>query len=834
MNDVERAKVTFFKGIDFLDRQDFPNAEKLFVDTLGITPRSIPTLNNLAIAQYQQNKIRDASQTAKRALEIDPKNIEAYLMLSDCLQKQEKYEDALIACEQLIAIDPTIPEAHCTLGVLLGRLGKHLEAINSFDRALALQPQSVSAFLNRGKSLSNLKRYEDAIASYDRALVLKHDLAEAHLGRGNLFFDRGIYAEALPAFDKAILLKPDLAEAHLGRGNVFFESQRHGEAAAAYDEALKLKPNLAEAQLGRGNLFFALKRYDEAVGAYDKALSSKPHLANAHLGRGNAFFELKDYEKAVASYDKAIAIDAALAGAWLGRGNLLAELRHDDQAIAAYNQALTLKPDLAEAKVGRANVFFDLKRYDDACAEYNAALALAPNLLVAQSGRLLSKVYACDWINFDAECDRLVSTVLNGEAITNPFDLLGIMFSSRDLLTATQLWTAKNFPSSTSLDWQNYRYNHDRVRLAYLSADFTDHPVANLLAGVFEKHDRKRFETFAISFGPDDRSPMRKRLEGAFDHFIDVKSKSDAEITKLLQTLEIDIAVDLMGYTKGARTRVFANRGSPIQAGYLGFASTMGATFIDYLLADATIIPAAEQKNYAEKIVYLPSFMPSDDVSRVISDRSVGRVDFGLPEDAFVFCCFNNTYKLNPSVFRIWMTILKKIDRAVLWLSDTNTTAVANLKKGAVDAGVSSDRLVFAKRVPSSSEHLARHRLADLFLDTLPYNAHTTASDALWAGLPVLTCVGGTFAGRVAASLLNAIGVPELITQTQEEYEVRAIELASHLEMLAATRAKLAQNRLAVPLFKTDLYTRHLECAYMAMYERFRNGLPPDHIYVPH
>jgi protein O-GlcNAc transferase len=374
---------------------------------------------------------------------------------------------------------------------------------------------------------------------------------------------------------------------------------------------------------------------------------------------------------------------------------------------------------------------------------------------------------------------------------------------------------------------------HDKIRIGYLSADFRQHPVANLVAGVFQCHDRSRFEVIGISIGSNDSSAIRRRLEGSFDRFIDAAALGADETAKKIAHEEIDILVDLNGFTQNARPEILARRPAPVQVNYLGYPGTMGAEYIDYIIADPVLIPASHRHRYAEKIVYLPhSYMPHDDKARPISDRPVERAEFGLPENGFVFCCFNNAYKLNPVLFRSRMALLKAVEGSVLWLSEHGTTAVDNLRREAIAAGVDPDRLVFAGRLPSSADHLARHRLADLFLDTLPYNAHATASDALWAGLPVLTQIGGAFAGRVAASLLTAIGLPELITQTQEQFESTAVELATEPVALAAIKSKLARNRLATPLFNTNLYTRHIEGGYATMIER-RNGLLPDHIHVP-
>lgn len=341
------------------------------------------------------------------------------------------------------------------------------------------------------------------------------------------------------------------------------------------------------------------------------------------------------------------------------------------------------------------------------------------------------------------------------------------------------------------------------------------------------------FETTAISIGPSDHSPMRRRLEGAFDSFLDAEKLSDADVTAKIRSAEIDILVDLTGFTRNARTNIFAHRPAPIQVNYLGYPGTIGADFIDYIIADRTIIPTSQQSDFSEKIAYLPDSCQANDSTRAISERIFTREECGLPDDGFVFCCFNNNYKITPDVFDLWMRILTKAPGSVLWLRENNAISAVNLKREAELRGVSAERIIFAKRLSLLPDHLARHRMADLFLDTLPYNAHTTACDALWAGLPVLTQIGETFAGRVAASLLQAVGLPELITQNSKEYEDLAIEIATHPEALSAMKNKLRDNRLTTPLFDTTLFVRRIEAAYVAMHERYQAGLAPDTFEVP-
>jgi predicted O-linked N-acetylglucosamine transferase (SPINDLY family) len=490
-----------------------------------------------------------------------------------------------------------------------------------------------------------------------------------------------------------------------------------------------------------------------------------------------------------------------------------------------------MKPHLAEAWLGRGNVFFyDLKRYDEAFAAYDRAVSLKPRLRSAEAARLHTKMHLCRWEKLEEEITHLTTSVRSG--ICDPFTLLSLSDSFDDHLCCAQAWVASRYPKASKSIWPGTIYKHSKIRVGYVSADFNRHPIAHLTAELFELHDKTRFELSAYSIGPDDKSDIRQRLINSFDNFVACENRSDAEVAHAIADAEIDILIDLNGFTKGARTNIFAYRPAPIQVNYLGYPGTMQASYIDYIIGDKTIFSFSDGAAYSEKLVSLPHCFQPNDRKRLIADAAFKRQDFELPADRIVFCCFNRSYKILPEMFGCWMRILKGVEGSVLWLSAENETAIANLKKEAQVRGVDPTRLVFARRMEQLPEHLARHRLADLFLDTLPYNAHTTASDALWTGLPVLTKLGNTFAGRVAASLLDAIGLPDLITHSREEYEALAIELALNREKLQAIREKLERNRLTTPLFDTALYTKHLEAAYKAMYQRHQTGLPPDHIDV--
>jgi len=433
----------------------------------------------------------------------------------------------------------------------------------------------------------------------------------------------------------------------------------------------------------------------------------------------------------------------------------------------------------------------------------------------------------CDWSDFAGSCAQLLGAVDQGRAAALPFQLLATPASPEQQLLVARLYAARKFGAARTPLWRGERYAHRRIRVAYLSADLRDHPITALTAGLFERHDRTRFETVAISFKSDSHNQVRARLSALFDRFIDASRMSDLGVARLVRELEIDIAVDLNGHTEGSRPNVFAWRPAPVQVNYLGYAATLGAPAWDYIVADRFVIAESEHGHYDEKVVYLPGSFMVNDSGRNISARTPSRAEAGLPENGFVFCCFNNSFKITPDVFDVWMRLLGGVAGSVLWLSASNATAVVNLRREAERRGVAPDRLIFAPRVPLNEDHLARLRLADLFVDTLYYNAHATAADALWAGVPVLTCPGATFASRVAGSLLGAVGLPELVTNSLEGYEALALRLARDPVCLAALRQQLARNRDLAPLFDTDRFTRNIEAAYTTMCERAERGESP-------
>jgi len=726
--------------------------------------------------------------------------LKALRALEEAVQHQQmgRYQEADRLYDRLIRKNPDYFDALNMYASFNYQQGNFVKALELLKRAVKVHPRSVNALNNLGIVLCHLKRPQEAVEAFDRALALDNANVQTLNNRGNALADLNRPEQALASFDQALTLQPNFANAYVNRGRILLQLGRLADALANYDRGLALSPLDAELHNNRGVVLKRLFRPTDALAAFERAIALRPNYPTAHYNRGETLVGLQRLE----------------------------------QAAAAYDTALAQKPDFADAWYGRGTIFTRRRQYDRAYAAYDKAVALQADLALAQGARLHAKMQLCGWTNLAAEIAQLSASIDNGVLAAEPFPMLALSSSPVEQLRNGERFVAKIHPAAERPVWQGERYRHDRIRIAYLSADLRQHPVAYLAAGLFEAHDRSRFETIALSFGPRIDDDMQRRLRGAFDRFLDVGTLDNREIAELLRSLEIDIAVDLNGFTENSRPEIFAQRGAPLQVSFLGFAATMGAPYIDYIVADEIVIPRAQAELYAEKIAWLPhSFLPSD-ASRAIAERGPTRAECNLPETAFVFACFNQPCKLNPDIFRIWMRLLTAVGGSVLWLSGLNPEAQANLRREAQACGVSPQRLIFAAHVPEMADHLARHRHADLFLDTLPYNAHTSASDALWAGLPVLTRIGETFAGRVAASLLTAVGLPEMITTTPEAYEALAFELATDRDKLAALRRKLDANRRVMPLFDTGRYTRAIEAAFSAMHARQQAGSPPDHIAI--
>ena len=640
---------------------------------------------------------------------------------------------------------------------------------------------------------------------------------------------KGEHRDAVDLIRKAVDVdprNPNKAAALSNLGIALSGIGRAPEALGCFERSLALAPDNPETLYNFGNAQMAMQRLDDGLASYDRVLALKPDHVAALNNRGNVLSALRRTQEALASFDRVVALRPDFADAHNNRADALLALHCPDEALASADRALVLKPGFAEAINNRGNALRALKRYDEAARAFAQLAGSGPRFDHALGDLLDCELRSCEWTHFTSHAAQVTAAVVEGRRAALPWVFLAASGSAAAQLACARTFVADRFPPSATPLWRGERYRHDRIRVAYLSADFHEHATAHLIAGLFEVHDAARFELTAVSFGPDTKDPMRERLRRAFPRFLDVQGRSDRDVARMLRELEIDIAVDLKGFTADSRTGILALRPAPVQVNYLGYPGTMGAPYIDYLIADRHVIPPGADVHYTERIVRLPDAYQVNDSKRRIADASPTRAEAGLPEAAFVFCCFNSNYKITPEIFEIWMRLLDRAPGSVLWVLEDNATASENLRREARRRAVAPERLIFAPPVPAD-RHLARHRLADLFLDTRPVNAHTTASDALWTGLPLVTCTDEAFAGRVAASLLHAVGLPELVAHDLADYEAMALRLATTPALLTEIRARLAQNRTH-PLFDTDRYRRHLEAAYTVMWEQYERGLPPE------
>jgi predicted O-linked N-acetylglucosamine transferase (SPINDLY family) len=749
-----------------------------------------------AIQAFQGGNFDGAKSILNTVLKNDINSVDAIFELGINYTEENRLSESRIIFNCLESLNTGNPDISYGLGFVCAMQEDFECALKSFDKVIKLRPNDLDALVNYASTLHELKRFDEALIAYEKFLALKADDGVIFYNMGNTLHELKHYEEAIAHYDKALILRPGYAEAWSNKGITLNELKRFDEAIAHYDKALSLKPDHAKDWSNKGATLHELKRFDEAIHYHEKSLSLRPDYAEG----------------------------------WFNKGNTLNELKRFDEAITHFDKALSLKPDYHEAWNNKGTALSELKCYDEAIASFDTALSLKPDIDWLSGDFLHLKMRTCSWADFDNSVEVISKKVMANEKVVQPFCLLALNDNSSLHKQSSEIYVEDKYPENLALGSIPKASKKEKIRIGYFSADFIDHAVSILTAELFELHDKNRFEIIAISFGSDDKSPIRLRLSQAFNEFIDIGEISDLEIAKLSRDLEIDIAVDLGGHTAGGRVGIFSYRVAPIQLSYIGYLGTMGASYYDYLLADKTIIPDHLQQFYSEKIGYLPSYQVNDR-KRAISDRKFTRAELGLPERGFIFCCFNNNYKILPSIFEGWMRILKAVDSSALFIYVENKWAKQNLQEAFEAEGINSARLVFASRIPKE-ENLARYRACDLFLDTFPYNAGTTASDALWAGVPVLTRIGQSFASRVAASLLNAIGLPELITNTQEEYEALAIELAMNPQKLADIKLKLANNRLTTPLFDTPLFAKNLEAAYLQMYERYQADLQPEHIEI--
>ena len=634
-------------------------------------------------------------------------------------------------------------------------------------------------------------------------------------------------------FQGALALLSQAFDAHSGNavvaaayGNLCFGLKDLSEARRAYARTLDLTPSDPAVLRSQADVLRQLGLTSESIAHYDRLLSLEPGFAEGWAIRGGLKADLSQPADAAVDFARALELKPEFPQAWNNYSQVLRLLGRLNDALVATENALRNQPDYPLAQVNRAKALSDLSRPGESAKAWAIALKGRPHHLNGLGLMLQEKAKACDWSGYQEIVAEIRQKTREGQTVDLPWTFLSHTADPHLQLQSAKIHLGDRFPAAFDPLWRGEVYDHDRIRLAYVSSDFRNHAMSHLISGLFKRHDRTRFEVTGLALGPASNDAVRQKLIPTFDRFFDLKDLSDVAAAQLIRQLEIDILIDLNGFTTYCRPGIFAHRPAPLQINYLGHPATMGAPFMDYIIGDRWVTPKTLEEAYSEAIIRMPHAYQVNNVEREISEVTPTRKQVGLPDEGFVFCCFNANFKITPDVFAIWMRLLKAVPGSVLWLMQNHPEAAANLRLSAQAAGLDPARLVFAPALPVN-EHLARHRLADLFLDTFNYNAHTTASDALWAGLPIVTFAGDGFASRVAASLLDAVGLSALITESPAEYEALALSLAQDSERLATLKSHLKEGRMAFPLFDTDRVCQGLETAFEAIHERQHQGLVP-------
>jgi len=697
--------------------------------------------------------------------------------------QQGRFQEAAAACRAFLQQRPENVDALNLLAAACAQLGRHAEAVDALTRAISLRPKDAVLRNNLGNALRAAGETERALECYRHALRLQPSYLDAHYNAGVALQAIGQLVEAEEAYRHALALDPAHVASLYNLGNALRATGRPREAEASYRRALTQSPQLVQALNNLGTLLQEEGQGAEAIACYRRALEIQPGFSEAHHSLGGAHMESGRATEAMQSFQRAIALNSSNAEAHYRMGNALRTLGRMDEAIASYSRALEIRPGLA----------------------------------AAAGERVYTMLRCCDWANLPERIEELHALVDAGETIS-PFVMMHVSDDPSLLQRCARLYARTKSVDAKPL-WNGECYNHERIRIAYLSADFRDHPVGTSIVELLEAQDRRQFEVVVVSFTRAPGDTIAERCRAAADRYLDAQDLHHSEVAAWLRSAEVDIAVDLMGYTARNRQRVLAYRPTPVAVGYLGYPGTLGAPWINYLVADLSVIPTCDAHHYDEEILRLPgTFMPTDTTLHPSLARP--RSAEHLPEDAFVFCCFNHPAKITPAIFGAWMRLLQQVDGSVLWLQAGVATTQRRLQSEAASRGVDPARLIFAPRTKSRADYLSRLGLADLFLDTHPYNAHSTARDALWAGLPVITRAGSSFASRVGASLVQASGLSQMVTNSQPEYEALAIHLGRNPDVLRAARERLSARLRARDLFRTEDLHTGLESRYRDIVDR--------------
>lgn len=826
--DPRNARVNYLLGIALFQSGRAGRSIGFLKAAAAADPSALEVQRDLGLILLKLRDYAAAEAAFAQALKIAPANPQFLVNRGIALRNLGRAAEAADSHRAALALQPDFAEAHHHLGNALLALGRPSEALDCFRRACAIKPGFADAWQGTGQALLDLDRTDEAIAALGEAARLNPGSADIHRARGLGLLRAGQAEQALEAISAALAADPGNAAALAARGAAFERMQRESDALAAYEDALRADAANVDALLGRAGILRNRGSDVEALADYDRAIARDPQRGDAYFGAGLTFMKRREYTAAARSFGEASRLMPDVAAVHHQHAMALQKSDRTPEALEALDMAIAADPAHLDSYLHKARILSQRHRWEDSLAVLEAARPHDPeDRSLAQ--RFSDRMKVCDWTDHDAEIAEILRRLAAGSDDVAAFNTLAHLHDAGLQRRAAEAFASDVLQQAPPAMAFRAAPRDDRITLAYVSGDFRDHATMYLMADVFEHHDRSRFRLVGLSLKKDETSLMRARVQPFFDAFHDLDQMTDSEVMALAGSESIDIAVDMMGFTRHARANLFAARLAPVQVNYLAYAGTMGLPGIDYIIADPVLIPAALRHHYSEKVACLPDSYQPNDRRRSIAEGGADRAEHGLPQDAFVFCCFNNSFKITPGVFDSWMRILSQAPGSVLWLLSYAPVVERNLRAAAAARGIDPQRLVFARPLPLP-QHLARHRAADLFLDTLPYNAHTTASDALWAGLPVLTVMGESFASRVAASLLTAAGLPELIAPSRQAYECMALELWRDRGALAGFRARLEADRLSCALFDSARYTHNLEKLFTMMVERQRRGLPPDHL----
>ena len=807
-------------------------ASSILKRAINIEPNNAHALHIFGLVLVVQNNLRGAIDLLSKAVRLSPNDGSIQYNLAKALSDSGAHEASISHHKKATELDPNNPKAWLNWGKAEYELQKYSDAINLFSKAFSINPNYAEAVLNIGLALKELYRYEDALEAINKAISININLAEAWSGKGVTLNELKNYEEALACFDRALEIKPSNGEAWHDKAITLHALKQYEEALACFDRALEIKPDNLEFWNSKAITLQRIQKYEEAIACLDRALLDRLENDGSITLKGAVQVELKQYEEALASFDRAIEINPNNYEAWHSKAITLHKLKQYEEALACFDRALEIKPDNHEIWNNKSITLQVIKQYESAIASLDKALGKKP-IDWSYGSLVQAKMKICDFNGMDELIQKIIKKVFQKEKTVVPFVALSISDDAYFHQQCAEIYAQNMFPINSSLGEILKINKNEKIRIAYFSPDFRHHAVSYLTAELFEIHDRNKFEVFAFSLQKaPDGDEVYERLKRGFDKFINVERMSDQEVAKLSRDLQIDIAIDLAGLTQDSGTKIFTYRAAPIQVNWLGYPGTIGSECMDYIVADSIVIPDHHHHFYIEKVVKLPNCYMVDDSKRIPSEKIYTKEECGLPENKFVFCCFNNDYKINQKIVDSWSRILLKVEESILWISENNSSFKINIIKEFEKRGIKSSRIFFAQKETLMGDYLAKIKIADLFLDTHIYNAHTTGMDALKASLPILTLMGESFASRVAASLLNSIGLPELITKSQKEYEDLAIELATNQEKFRKIKAKLISNRSTKPLFNTLLFTQKLEDSYIKMYERYRMNLSPDNLII--